>query len=158
MSGPTLEEINQDANTIGEVDLGISIEIVEADFASSIAGQIGGLAEKEMTQQAYAIGEVEASIAITITRDLSSTDDIVIKAIGDRSAAKIITDLQDREARGATGGGEDLQGLAIAQQSILGLVTADRDPESRLVKIKPDDEEGIPRDPEITLDMFDDGK
>ena len=128
MGRSTLEEVDQDTDTIGKIDPGIAVEIVQAHLARSIAGQLGRLAEEEMAQEADAIREIEAPIAIAITGRLATADKIVVKTLGDSIAAEGIADLQDRETRHGAHRREDLQGLAITEQAVLRLVAADRDP------------------------------
>ena len=128
MGWPALEEIDQRSNTIREIDARITIEIIQADLAGAIAGQVRRLTKEEMAQQTDPIREIEAAIAVTVTGHLSSADKLVFKSLGNRIAAERITDLDRSETRRAAGWREDLQGLAITEQAVLGLVAADRDP------------------------------
>ena len=156
MGRPPLEKVNQDTDTVGKIDPGIAVEIIQAHLARSIAGQLGRLAEEEVAQEADAIREIEAAIAIAITGRLAAADKIVVKTLGDCVAAEGITDLQDRETRGGARRREDLQGLAITEQAMLRLVAADRDLQPGLVKIKTDHQEGVAGDTDVALDMLDD--
>ena len=136
MGRSTLEEVNQDTDTVGKIDPGIAVEIIQAHLARAIAGELGRLAEKEVAQEADAIGKIEASVAVTVTGHLAAAGNLVIKTRGDGVAAKGITNLQNRETRGGARGREDLQSLPITEQAMLRLVAADRDLQSGLVKIK----------------------
>ena len=128
MGRPSLEEIDPRSHTNGELDARIAIEIVQADLAGPIAGQVRRLAKEEVAQEADPIREVETAIAVTVTGHLPSADKLVFKSLGNRIAAERITDLKRSETRRSAGRREDLQGLAITEQAVLGLVTADRDP------------------------------
>ena len=128
MGWPALEEIDQRSNAIGEIDARIAIEIIQADLAGPIAGQVRRLTKEEMAQKADPIREIEAAIAVTVTGHLPSADKLVFKSLGNRIAAERITDLERSETRRGADRREDLQGLAITEQAVLGLVTADRDP------------------------------
>jgi len=128
MGWPTLEEIDQRSHPIGEIDARITIKIVQADLAGPIAGQIRRLTKEEVAQKTDPIREVETAIAVTVTGHLPTADKLVFKSLGNRIAAERITDLERSETRRGAGRREDLQGLAITEQAVLGLVTADRDP------------------------------
>ena len=128
MGWPSLEEIDQRSHTIGEIDARIAIEIVQADLAGPIAGQVRRLTKKEVAQETDPIREVEASIAVTVTGHLPSADQLVFKSLGNRIAAERITDLKRSETRRGADRREDLQGLTITEQAVLRLVAADRDP------------------------------
>ena len=156
MGWPSLEKIDQRSHTIGEIDARITIEIVQADLTGPIAGQVRRLTKEEVAQETDPIREIETTIAVTVTGHLPSTDQLVFKSLGNHIAAERITDLERSETRRGADRREDLQGLTIAQQPMLGLVAADRDAQSILVKIKPDDKEGVPDTADVTLDMLDD--
>ena len=128
MGWPSLEKIDQRSHTIGEIDARITIEIVQADLAGPIAGQVRRLTKEEVAQETDPIREIETAIAVTVTGHLPPADQLVFKSLGNRIAAERITDLKRSETRRGAGRREDLQGLAITQQAVLRLVAADRDP------------------------------
>ena len=81
MGWPSLEEIDQRSHTIGEIDARITIEIVQADLAGPIAGQIRRLTKEEVAQEANPIREIEAAIAVTVTGHLPPADKLVFLSL-----------------------------------------------------------------------------
>ena len=77
MGWPALEEIDQRSNAIGEIDARIAIEIIQADLAGPIAGQVRRLTKEEMAQETDPIREIEAAIAIAITTFIIFTNAII---------------------------------------------------------------------------------
>ena len=66
MGRAALEEIDQDTDSIGEIDVVVPVEVIEGDLARALTRQLGRLADKEVAQEADSIGEVEASVTVTV--------------------------------------------------------------------------------------------